>query len=209
MNSSCNAWTFIPCDFSCDNKYRRRFICFSILSTYTEVERVDVISNPSSVALTRGVIWGGVDLVKVTLWQGIVCWIKRWTLTKNMWYALSISAAPVTQDQSHSCKARANLSFNFTMSARWSVFKQDLTTVQITISSRLVRKRSKVWRPRVAVCTICVKPCVAALSVNVKLVKITGKIKYSLHVFTTELLNVVKEPVYEITRIINRFRWMV
>ena len=27
MNSSCSAWTFIPCDFSCDNKYRRWFIC--------------------------------------------------------------------------------------------------------------------------------------------------------------------------------------
>ena len=48
--NECSAWTFIPCDFSCDNKYRRWFICLSILSTYTEVERVDVISNPSNVA---------------------------------------------------------------------------------------------------------------------------------------------------------------
>ena len=45
----------------------------------------------------------GVDLVKVTLWQGIVCWINRWTFTKNMLYAASISAAPVTQDKLIKC----------------------------------------------------------------------------------------------------------
>ena len=50
MNSSYKAWTFIPCDFRCDNKYRRWFICWSIRSTYTEVKRVSVITNPSSVA---------------------------------------------------------------------------------------------------------------------------------------------------------------
>jgi len=49
VNRVCNAWTFMPCDFNWDNKYRRWFICTSILLTYTEVERLEVISVASKV----------------------------------------------------------------------------------------------------------------------------------------------------------------
>jgi len=50
VNNICNAWTFMPCDLSCDNRYKRWFICISILFTYAEVERVEVMSIPSKIA---------------------------------------------------------------------------------------------------------------------------------------------------------------
>ena len=46
VNNVCNAWTFIPCDFNCDSKYKHWFICISILFTYAEADRVEVMSIP-------------------------------------------------------------------------------------------------------------------------------------------------------------------
>ena len=99
MNSSCSAWTFIPCDFSCDNKYRRWFICLSILSTYTEVERVDVISNPSNVAcVNRSMSDKGGGILRC-LEAG------RWKTISLVLSELMVSRFLADQEQmlSHSC----------------------------------------------------------------------------------------------------------
>jgi len=63
VNNWCRAWTAMPCDLSCDKRYKRWFICSSILFTYAAVERVEVMSIPSNVAwVTRSMsgIGGGI-----------------------------------------------------------------------------------------------------------------------------------------------------
>ena len=53
----------MPCDLSCDKRYKRWFICSSILFRYAAVERVEVMSIPSTAAwVTRSMsgIGGGI-----------------------------------------------------------------------------------------------------------------------------------------------------
>ena len=44
----------MPCDLSCDKRYKRWFIYSSILFTYAAVERLEVVSIPSNVAWVTG-----------------------------------------------------------------------------------------------------------------------------------------------------------
>ena len=60
VNNSCSAWTFKPCALSCDNKNKRWLICINVLSTWTETEKVEVISTPStSACVTRSMFGKG------------------------------------------------------------------------------------------------------------------------------------------------------
>ena len=53
------------CDLKCDKRYKRWFICSSILFTYAAVERVEVISIPSNVAwVTRSMSGIGGEILR-------------------------------------------------------------------------------------------------------------------------------------------------